>query len=222
MRLNGLVLGCLLAVVSFADTRAESLKSALGAAYNSNPTLNAQRAATRANDENLAQAKAGFRPTAFLTGRAAKRYSNTDLGRSSSTTPWGYGIEINQNLFNGFRTVNNIRAAKASIFASRETLRNVEQNVLLSGVQAYVAVAQAIDLLDIRQRNIKFLREQLRSSDARLEVGDLGIDVEWVLTPPWIAASRQCRCRGGVAPGRNSGHTQGYKPDCEPCRGAWG
>ena len=178
MRISVVVFSLFVFDISFADVQAESIRSALAAAYTGNPTLNAQRAATRANDESLVQAKSDFRPTAFLTGNAAKRYSNTDLGGSSSTTPWGYGIEINQNLFNGFRTVNNIRAAKASILASRETLRNVEQNVLLSAVQAYVSVVQAKALLDIRRRNISFLREQLRSSDARLEVGEgTGTDV---------------------------------------------
>ena len=43
--------------------RAETINQALASAYNNNPTLNAQRAATRAADENIALAKSGYRPT---------------------------------------------------------------------------------------------------------------------------------------------------------------
>ena len=45
---------------------AQSLNAALAQAYVSNPTLNAQRAGTRAFDENVPQALAGYRPT--ITG----------------------------------------------------------------------------------------------------------------------------------------------------------
>ena len=46
---------------------AESLADAIALAYQTNPTLQAQRATQRALDENVVQAKAGFRPTINLT-----------------------------------------------------------------------------------------------------------------------------------------------------------
>lgn len=45
---------------------AETLDSALARAYGANPALNASRAGLRATDENVAQAKAGYRPTVSL------------------------------------------------------------------------------------------------------------------------------------------------------------
>ena len=42
---------------------AETLPSALAKAYQSNPQLNAQRAIVRQNDEGVAQALSGYRPT---------------------------------------------------------------------------------------------------------------------------------------------------------------
>ena len=53
--------GILAAVLSMGLSSAafaETLKGALSSAYTNNPTLNAQRAATRASDEKLPQAKA--------------------------------------------------------------------------------------------------------------------------------------------------------------------
>ncbi|MEP0942181.1 MAG: TolC family outer membrane protein [Rhizobiaceae bacterium] len=154
------------------QANAESLRTALAAAYNHNATLNAQRAATRAADENIAQAKSGFRPT--VTGDANYGFASTTSNRTGSadTNPYGYGITISQSLFDGFRTINNVAAAEANIKGSREQLRRVEQQVLESAANAYVNVLEAREIVSIRRQNIEFLREQLRSSQARLDVGE--------------------------------------------------
>ena len=166
--LSRVLTGTALVLLWLAPAQAESLYHAMAIAYDSNPTLNAQRAATRANDENLTQAISGFRPQVFATADAAINDSSV----SGTTYPYGYGINIQQSLFNGFRTINNVKAAKAGIEVSRQTLCNVEQNTLLTVVNAYVGVLRAQELLQIRRRNISFLDEQLRSSQARLDVGE--------------------------------------------------
>lgn len=175
MRCRVAVLGMALACAIGSQAGAESLRAALTAAYNNNSTLNAQRAATRANDENLPQAKSGYRPIISATADVGINHSETDtrFGTTDDTLkPYGYGVRISQNLFNGFRTVNTVAAAKAGIRASRETLRNVEQNTLFSAASAYADVMLARELVSIRKRNLAFLREQLRSSQARLDVGE--------------------------------------------------
>jgi len=172
MRLSTIACGLLLVVMSNDVSLAESIDAALASAYKQNPSLNAQRAATRANDENLAQARSGFRPQIFASADVARNVTTINRSGTTATNPYGVGISISQNLFNGFRTVNNEKAARAGILVSRETLRNVEQNVLLQAANAYVSVLQAQELLSIRQRNIAFLQEQKRSSKARLDVGE--------------------------------------------------
>ena len=172
MRLRVMICGAAMATVLAAQAQADTIKAALAAAYNHNATLNAQRAATRAADEALAQAKSGFRP--IISGTASYGFVETsnNLTGSSSSNPYGYGITISQNLFNGFRTVNNIAAAEASIRGSREQLRRIEQQTLQSAASAYVDVLEAREVVSIRSRNISFLSEQFRSSQARLEVGE--------------------------------------------------
>ncbi len=159
---------------------AETLMGALGRAYDHNSTLNAQRAATRASDEQLPQALSGYRPTVNLTADAGFAGSSTDtfaagvgsISRGASSNPYGYGISISQNLFTGFRTVNGVKAAKSAIYASRQTLANAEQNTLLNAATAYAAVVFNRELVQLRRRNISFLSEQSRSSQARLDVGE--------------------------------------------------
>ncbi len=172
-----------LAVIALAATSiqsidvpvyAASIKSALASAYSENPTLNAQRAATRAADEALPQAKAGFRPKIFANADAGASRTVVNTSRASTGTtlhPFGFGVTISQTLLN-IGVLRSIDAAKSGIFASRETLRNVEQNTLFNAASAYADVILAQQVLTIRNRNISFLAEQLRASRARLEVGE--------------------------------------------------
>jgi len=172
MRLHGLVLGLTLATVGAQSAYADTIRTALAAAYNHNATLNAQRAATRAVDEGLPQARAGNRPT--ITGNADYGFSHTsnNLTGNTSLNPYGFGITISQSIFDGFQTQNRIGQAEASIRGSREQLRRVEQTILQNAAQAYVDVLGAQEIVSIRRRNIEFLSEQLRSSQARLDVGE--------------------------------------------------
>lgn len=163
---------------------AETLREALALAYSNNPNINAQRANTRSVDEAVAIAKSGYRPV--ITGNAdiGKSWSETRspkvttlFGTSGGTTetrltPGGFGVTIAQNLFDGFRTQNNVRSAKAGVMASRETLRNVEQNILFDAASAYVDVIRDGLIAGYRAQALEFLREQVRSESSRFEVGE--------------------------------------------------
>ena len=158
-----------------------SFYGSLAATYDHNAQLNAQRAATRAADEGIAQAKSGFRPT--ITSNISAQYSRTiQRARSPQTggrvttliesAPVNFTVQINQALFRGFQTVNTIYQAEALVRSSRAQLKNVEISVLLSTAQAYSDVFFFQQLVSIRQSNIRFLREQVRSAQARLDVGE--------------------------------------------------
>src|SRR5215469_11914375 len=53
---------------------ADTLNGALVEAYRTNPTLNAQRAATRATDENVPIALGGYRPKVSATSSISEAY----------------------------------------------------------------------------------------------------------------------------------------------------
>ncbi len=167
---------CVAASANVGNVRAETIFGAMASAYSSNPSLNAQRAATRVADENLPIAKSGYRPKISASadiGASRSVSSGPTFGTSKSTLhPGGFGITISQDLFRGFRTVNSIGAAEAGIRASRETLRNTEQNVLFDAASAYFDVILARQIVDIRKRNLAFLNEQSRASQSRLDVGE--------------------------------------------------
>lgn len=154
---------------------AETLSGAMAKAYENNPDLNAVRAALRATDENVTIAKAGMRPQIAATASASS-IEISDI-TSPSRPDFGYntqsvGISITQQIFDGFQTLNNVRAAEAGVYASRESLRAQEISILLAAAQAYADVARDQQIVVIRKQNLAFLREQLNAANARLEVGE--------------------------------------------------
>jgi outer membrane protein len=163
--------------MSAGSASAETLQEALALAYQTNPTLLAQRANQRALDETIPQARAAYRPTVDLT--AGAQYSRTDISGSGVGTgviesdTGSLSVGVSQTLYSGGRIGHSVSAAEANVLAGRENLRSVEQQVLASVIQAYVGVQRDMQILQIRQDNLTVLRRQLDESNARFEVGEI-------------------------------------------------
>jgi len=155
---------------------AETLRDALSAAYGYNPRLDAQRAFQRASDEDVARAMSGYRPT--VTARADIGIERTDQRPSSAfdgvTTPRGYSVQAVQPLFRGFRTYNAVNEAEANVRAQREVLRDVERNVLLQAVTAYMDVVRDQELVRLNENNVNVLSRELKAAQDRFAIGDVG------------------------------------------------
>jgi outer membrane protein len=156
---------------------AETLPSALTQAYQNNPQLNAQRALLRATDEGVPQALSGYRPQVTATANAGVQYLD-QFGSASgaitgTTVPRGAGLTATQTVFNGLRTANRTRAAEGQVFAGREALGVLEQQVLLDAATAYMNVLRDTAILDLQRRNVEVLEEQLRQTRDRFNVGEV-------------------------------------------------
>ena len=168
---------------------ADTLESALAYAYANNPQLNSQRALVRATDEGVPTALAGYRPRASITANAGMQSLSTTIREIGSTTalgapasyftqsgvnsPHGVGATVTQNLLNGFQTANRTRQAEAQVFAARETLRNIEQTVLLNAATAYMNLLRDAGILELQRSNLDVLQEQSRQTKQRLDSGNV-------------------------------------------------
>lgn len=163
---------------------AETIFDAMAKAYQNNPDLNAVRAGLRATDEGVAIAKSGYRPqiSAALQGTATQlgteAFPNFQFPRRGTPlvaeqVRTGLAtITITQQIFDGFQTLNNVRAAEANVFSSRETLKANEISILLAAAQSYANIARDQRVVSIRKRNMAFLKEQLNAARSRLDVGE--------------------------------------------------
>lgn len=154
---------------------AESLKQALTGAYKNNPKLDAARATLRATDEEVPRAMSGYRPT--VSGTADVGIQRQDTKPSSpnngETHPKGYGVTAIQPLFRGFRTMNGVGVAEATVRAGRETLRASESTVLQEAVTAYMDVVRDQSLVRLRENNVTVLSRELKATQDRFKVGEV-------------------------------------------------
>ena len=167
-----------LAALSLAPSAAsaETLAEAIAMAYASNPTLQAQRAQLRALDENWYQARAGYRPTLSVSGRATWSETTIPGTRPLVDVESNSGsavLSLTQPVYSGGRVASAVSAAEADSLSGREGLRRVEAQVLGQVIQSYVDVRRDQEALRIRQTNVAVLQRQLDESRARFEVGEI-------------------------------------------------
>jgi outer membrane protein len=164
----------LIVAATGVGARAETLPDAIALAYDTNPTLQAQRASQRALDETYVQARTGYRPVLTATGSVTTSdTSPTPLFTANPVNSSGVTLNLTQPLYTGGRVSSAVTAAEADVLAGREGLRRVEQSVLQSVIQAYVDVRRDQERLAISQDNVNVLQRQLQESNARFEVGEI-------------------------------------------------
>jgi outer membrane protein len=173
--------------------QAETLADAIALAYQTNPTLQEQRANLRALDETYVQARTGLRPTVGANLQAVDREVRTaggprgiDLNSDgapdvtvnvpSTTTRTNSSagtLSVTQPLYTGGRVTSQISASNADVLQGRQQLRQIEATVLLGVIQSYVDVRRDQERLRISQENVTVLQRQLDESNARFNVGEI-------------------------------------------------
>ena len=202
-------LAALACALTVPGAGAETIGGALQKAYLSNPDINQQRAAVRASDEGVPKANGGYLPTisaeadAGLNNASGSYLSGPGApGTSAYTRPRGYGVTVQQNLWNGDRTGNGVSQAESAVLGAREQLRNTEQNVLLSALTYYMDVLRDTAIVDLNRNNVDVLTEQLRQTRDRFNVGEVtrtdvaqaqaslaGAEAQWLTSKSTLAAS---------------------------------
>jgi outer membrane protein len=178
-----------LVAASPRDANAETIEAALARAYESNPQLNAQRAIVRQSDEGVSQALSGYRPTLTANAGAGDQYTTekevippipgTALTQGAAvkfnghTQPYSYGATASQTLFNGNQTANKVRAAESQVSAARETLRVMEQSVLLAAATVYMDMSRDSANLAVQQNNVRVLERTLTDTNNRFAAGQV-------------------------------------------------
>lgn len=167
---------------------AETIEQALARAYQNNPQLNAQRAIVRQTDEGVAQALSGYRPTISANASVGRQYTNTTevfppipgtaltqgtaVKIKGPSSPTAIGATATQSLVN-VETPNKVREAESQVSAARETLRVMEQSVLLAAATIYMDVSRNSANLEVQQNNIKVLQRMLADTRQRFSVGQI-------------------------------------------------
>jgi outer membrane protein len=164
------------------------MEAALARAYQNNPQLNAQRAIVRQTDETVAQALSGYRPTLSANASVGREYTDTkqsipptppllptgaSFAAKGLSTPHSLGVTGQQTLLNGEQTANKVREAESQVSAARETLRLMEQSVLLAAATVYMDMSRDSANLEVQQNNFHVLERMLKDTNQRFSVGQI-------------------------------------------------
>lgn len=171
---SSLLVSSALVTIGLAGANAETLNEALVAAYNSNPTLLAEREGLKATGESVRQAQAGWLPTVTLQGSAGTSETTTDPGGiETDADPVTGAAIVSLPIFRGGQTWYGTKSAQAQTRAGEANLRAVEQSVLLDAVTAYYDVLRDISVVELSQNNVQVLERQLQAAQDRFRVGEI-------------------------------------------------
>ena len=182
------------AAILAGDANAESLSDALVAAYRNSDLLESNRAILRGTDEGVAQAVSKLRPTLALAGSLNQDWRSSQGGSGSSDQGTGtLQLTIEYLLWDGGSRRSSLAAAKQAVLAGRQTLKSVEQRVLLDAVAAYLDVRRAIEILALEENNFRVISRELQAARDRFALGQI------TRTEVSVAEARLAATRSGVA-----------------------
>lgn len=201
-RLGRTAIACVCAcVAAFGTSRAaeaETLADALVGAYTHSGLLDQNRALLRAADEDVASAVSTMRPivtwSASLTqnyGRVRNASSLSSIENDSLTAAVNLAAQLTIYDF-GARQFR-IEAAKESVLATRDALLDLEQQILLRAVAAYMGVIEASEFVALRRNNLRLLTQEERAAQDRFEVGEV------TRTDVALAQAQLAQARSGLA-----------------------
>ena len=177
---------------------AETLADALVGAYTNSGLLDQNRALLRAADEDVASAVATLKPvlrwSANLTqtfGRVRTAATVTSISNDDLTAAVSLAAEL--VLYDFGSRQFRVEATKETVLATREALLNIEQQVLLRGVSAYMGVIEANEFVALRNNNVRLLTQELQAAQDRFEVGEV------TRTDVALAQAQLAQARSGLA-----------------------
>ena len=176
----------------------ETLADALVGAYNHSGLLEQNRAVLRAADEDVAIAGSTLKPVLSWSADITQSLGTTSIGGNgfaSSADNLSATISlIGQLLLYDFGASQyRIEASKETVLATRGTLLNIEQSILLRAVSAYMRVIEASEFVALRNNNLRLLTQELRAARDRFEVGEV------TRTDVALAEAQLAQARSGLA-----------------------
>ncbi|MCA0906074.1 TolC family outer membrane protein [Ruegeria marisrubri] len=168
--------GLAISVMPGRPAWADNITDAFIGAYNTSGLLEQNRALLRAADEDVAIALAALRPIINWTVQVSQDYTRSRTNNVVTTTEpsrFFTGLRLSQLLYDGGASVLGKQSAQETVLSTRQTLIDIEQQVLIRAANAYLGVLLQEETVAIRQNNVEVSAEELRASNDRFEVGEV-------------------------------------------------
>jgi outer membrane protein len=152
---------------------AETLRDALTAAYENNPTIAAARSGQRITDEGVPIARADGLPSVNAQvgyNEVLKQPSNSFFNPGRTLSVQG---QLSVPIYQGGIVRNSIRAAEARVDSGQASLRGTESSVFSQVVGAYMDVLRDEAVVALNRNNVNVLSVNLQATRDRFDIGDL-------------------------------------------------
>lgn len=181
-----------------------TLPEALGRTYWTNPPLLAQRAANRAVDWRLPQARANFGPRLSAIGTYGWQRDNFEIaeGRFVEQKGWASTAQaiLSQPLFSFGRNTAAERFALVQQDFQRAQLAATEQQAMLDAITAFTAVLRDRAEVGIAGDNLALLEMELADNRHRLNAREVTVtDVQQVETRVELGRAQLLSARRAAA-----------------------
>lgn len=202
---TGIGVAILLLLASFGRAWAQPLRTELQDLVKTNPEILAQQSAVAAASETIDKAYAGYLPRLDVVGAYGPQYIDSPLTEQSGGSAWVSQAQIvsgrlTQNVFDGFATPANVRSARLNVDVAEATLAGTRQNVLYSGIAAYIEVLRQRELIELARDSERTIMRQLNLEDERVQRGGgIAVDVLQAKSRLQLAKERRVSFEGGLA-----------------------
>lgn len=154
-----------------------TLYEAIALAYENNPSVRAARAELLAVEEQLEQARSGYKPTISADGDITHTDTETEgqsfITSDGKNTSKSGALNLSQPLFRGGSTAAGIDQAKNTITAQNLSLSATEQSLIYEAAAAYMDVLQTKAIWELNEQNYKLVSKELDQARNRFTVGEL-------------------------------------------------
>lgn len=105
------------------------------------------------------------------TSGSSTTNSVTDVTTKSTSDSYSYGVSVSQLVFDGFKTMSDVRAASENVLAAEQSYRFTSSEVRLALRNAFVNLLKAQELIRVAEDIVKIRKDSLMLITLRYESG---------------------------------------------------
>jgi outer membrane protein TolC len=133
--------------------------------------LGSLRKAQALRQEDIVNAKAGYKPSMQIFGGYDARSSIFSSDLATQVHGWITGVQVTWDIFDGLRTQGRIKETKANLERASVELDDAQRRIELEVRTAYSNFKEADEVLKSQEKVLEEAEEALRLSRARSEAG---------------------------------------------------
>ncbi len=153
------------------------------------PSITVAQAQAQAAHAQVTEALAGMLPSLSVGSSYdwVRQFSTSGTGSTATNSNgWSNSVSAHQLLFDFFKTVDQVKQARATAKAADYSLTAAQANLVYSVKQQFYSVVQNLQLVDVYTAEVKSTQDQLDLTVAQLSAG-LGVPSDVVTAAAGVA-----------------------------------